>query len=177
MKKWYVVHTKSGYEKKAQSNLLQRIDKLGMQDKIFDVKIPTETVVDRDSGKMLEKNLYPGYILVQMEFNEDSWYVVRNTEGVTGFVGSRQAAHQKPTALTRDEFMRIMRLTKDSDKPISVTEFEVGQTVRIKEGAFADYDATIKEVNADKAKLLCTVILFGRETPVEFEFGAVEVIR
>ena len=176
MKKWYVVHTKSGYEKKAQSNLIQRIEKLGMQDKIFDVKIPTETVVNRDDGKLVEKNLYPGYILVQMEFDEDSWYVVRNTEGVTGFVGSRQASRQKPTALTRDEFMRIMGMTRGSDKPVAVTEFEVGQTVRIKEGPFADYDATIKEVNADKAKLLCTVILFGRETPVEFEFSAVEVI-
>jgi len=176
MKKWYVVHTKSGYEKKAQEALRGRIEKLGMHDKIFDVQIPTETVVNRDDGKLIERNLYPGYILVQMEFDEDSWYVVRNTDGVTGFVGTHYGSRQLPTALTRDEFNRMMGRTNKTSEPVAVTGFEVGQMVRIKEGPFADYDATIEEINVDKGTLRCLVMLFGRETPVEFEFGSVELI-
>ena len=171
MKKWYVVHTYSGYEKKVKAALENRIETLGMADKIFKVEIPTEQVVNKDDGKLVEKNLFPGYILVQMEFDESSWYVVRNTDGVTGFVGSRH----KPTPLTRAEYNRMVGHTKKTE-PVVVTSFEVGETVRIKQGPFADYNARIQEVNADKGTLRCTVTLFGRETPVEFEFKDVELV-
>lgn len=171
MKKWYVVHTYSGYEKKVKAALENRIETLGMADKIFKVEIPTEQVVNKDDGKLVEKNLFPGYILVQMEFDESSWYVVRNTDGVTGFVGSRH----KPTPLTRAEYYRMVGHTKKTE-PVVVTSFEVGETVRIKQGPFADYNARIQEVNADKGTLRCTVTLFGRETPVEFEFKDVELV-
>ena len=171
MKKWYVVHTYSGYEKKVKAALENRIETLGMADKIFKVEIPTEQVVNKDDGKLVEKNLFPGYILVQMEFDESSWYVVRNTDGVTGFVGSRH----KPTPLTRAEYYRMVGHTKKTESVV-VTSFEVGETVRIKQGPFADYNARIQEVNADKGTLRCTVTLFGRETPVEFEFKDVELV-
>lgn len=171
MKKWYVVHTYSGHEKKVKAALEHRIEKLGMTDKIFKVEIPTETVVNKDDGKLVEKNLYPGYILVQMHFDENSWYVVRNTDGVTGFVGSRQ----KPTPLTRDEYYRMVGHTKRPE-PVVVTSFAPGEIVRIKQGPFADYNAKIVEVNVDKGTLRCMVTLFGRETPVEFDFADVELI-
>lgn len=171
MKKWYVVHTYSGYEKKVKAALENRIETLGMADKIFKVEVPTEQVVNKDDGKLVEKNLYPGYILVQMIFDESSWYVVRNTDGVTGFVGSRH----KPTPLTRDEYHRMVGTHKKSE-PVVVTSFEVGEMVRIKQGPFADYNARIQEINADKGTLRCTVTLFGRETPVEFEFKDVELV-
>lgn len=171
MKKWYVVHTYSGHEKKVKAALEHRIEKLGMEDKIFNVEIPTEQVVNKDDGKLVEKNLYPGYILVQMEFDENSWYVVRNTDGVTGFVGSRH----KPTPLTRDEYYRMVGHSKKVE-PVVVTSFVAGEMVRIKQGPFADYNARIVEVNADKGTLRCTVMLFGRETPVEFDFSDVELV-
>lgn len=168
-KKWYVVHTYSGHENKVQAGLIHRVETMGMQDFIFDVQIPTENVVNKDDGKKLEKKLYPGYILVQMELNDNSWYVVRNTPGVTGFVGS----HNKPVPLSRDEFNAMMRKSKSSE-PTAVTNFHIGDSIRIKDGAFTDFDASIVEINVDKGTLRCMVTLFGRETPVELDFSSVE---
>jgi transcriptional antiterminator NusG len=170
-KKWYVVHTYSGHENKVQAALQHRVESLGMQDSIFDIEIPTETVINREEGKEQEKKLYPGYILVRMELNDNSWYVVRNTPGVTGFIGSRN----KPIPLTREEYNVMMRKTH-AKTPQAVTNYAVGQTVRIKDGAFTDFDATITEINADKATMRVMVTLFGRETPVELEFVSVEPI-
>ncbi|MCL2882676.1 MAG: transcription termination/antitermination protein NusG [Coriobacteriia bacterium] len=171
-KKWYVVHTYSGHENKVRTAILNRIESLGLTDQIFDIQIPTETVVNKDDGRRQEKKIYPGYILVQMEMTDNSWYVVRNTPGVTGFIGSQN----KPVALTRDEYNVMMRKSK-SDTPQVVTSFKVGQVVRIQDGAFTDFDATIVEVNVDKGTLRCNVTLFGRETPVELEFSSVETIE
>jgi transcriptional antiterminator NusG len=170
-KKWYVVHTYSGHEGKVQAQLFNRIESLGLENSIFKVEIPTETVINREDGKELEKKLYPGYILVQMELDDNTWYVVRNTPGVTGFIGS----HNKPIPLSRDEYNTMMRKTK-AKAPQAVTNFVVDQTVRIKEGAFTDFDATITEINVDKGTLKVMVTLFGRETPVELEFSSVESI-
>ena len=170
-KKWYVVHTYSGHENKVRTALFNRIESMGLQDQIFDIQIPTEIVINKDDGRRQEKKIYPGYILVQMEMNDNSWYIVRNTPGVTGFIGSQN----KPVALTRDEYNTMMRKSR-SDTPQAVTNFKAGQTVRIKDGAFTDFDASIVEVNVDKGTLRCNVTLFGRETPVELEFSSVETI-
>ncbi|MDR1412544.1 MAG: transcription termination/antitermination protein NusG [Actinomycetes bacterium] len=170
-KKWYVIHTYSGYENKVQAALLHRVETLGMEDSIFKIEIPTETVINREDGKEQEKKIYPGYILVQMEMSDNSWYVVRNTPGVTGFIGSRN----KPIPLTREEYSAMMRKT-EAKTPQTVTNYAVGQTVRIKDGAFTDFDATITEINVDKGTMRVNVTLFGRETPVELEFYSVEPI-
>ncbi|MCL2655717.1 MAG: transcription termination/antitermination protein NusG [Coriobacteriia bacterium] len=172
-KKWYVVHTYSGHENKVKTAILNRIESLGLADQIFDIQIPTETVVNKDDGRRQEKKIYPGYILVQMDMNDNSWYIVRNTPGVTGFIGSQN----KPVALTRDEYNVMMRKSKSGEAPLAVTNFKIGQVVRIQDGAFTDFDATIVEINVDKGTLRCNVTLFGRETPVELEFSSVETIE
>ncbi len=171
-KRWYVIHTYSGYENKVRTNLLHRIESMGMQEKIFDVKIPTETVTDlKEDGRRVtsEKKVFPGYILVQMELDDESWYVVRNTPGVTGFVGSQG----KPVPLSRDEFNRIMKRTEAGPKAKTTTEFTEGMNVKVTSGPFADFDGTIAEVNLDRSTLKVMVTIFGRETPVELEFGQV----
>ncbi len=171
-KRWYVIHTYSGYENKVRTNLLHRIESMGMQEKIFDVKIPTETVTDlKEDGRRVtsEKKVFPGYILVQMELDDESWYVVRNTPGVTGFVGSQG----KPVPLNREEFNRIMKRTEAGPKAKTTTEFTEGMNVKVTSGPFADFDGTIAEVNLDRSTLKVMVTIFGRETPVELEFGQV----
>lgn len=171
-KRWYVIHTYSGYENKVRANLLHRIESMGMQEKIFDVKIPTETVTDiKEGGKRVtsEKKVFPGYILVQMDLGDESWYVVRNTPGVTGFVGSQG----KPVPLSRDEFNRIMKRTEAGPKAKTTTEFVEGMNVKVTQGPFAEFDGTIAEVNLDRSTLKVMVTIFGRETPVELEFGQV----
>ncbi|MDZ4170015.1 MAG: transcription termination/antitermination protein NusG [Coriobacteriia bacterium] len=171
-KRWYVIHTYSGYENKVRTNLLHRIESMGMQEKIFDVKIPTETVTDlKEDGRRVtsEKKVFPGYILVQMELDDESWYVVRNTPGVTGFVGSQG----KPVPLNRDEFNRIMKRTQAGPKAKTTTEFTEGMNVKVTSGPFAEFDGTIAEVNLDRSTLKVMVTIFGRETPVELEFGQV----
>jgi transcriptional antiterminator NusG len=143
-----------------------------MQEKIFDVKIPTETVTDiKEGGRRVtsEKKVFPGYILVQMELDDESWYVVRNTPGVTGFVGSQG----KPVPLSRDEFSRIMKRTEVGPKAKTTTDFVQGMNVKVTSGPFAEFDGTIAEVNLDKSTLKVMVTIFGRETPVELEFGQV----
>jgi len=174
-RKWYVIHTYSGYENKVKANLEHRIQSMGMEDMIFDVRIPTETVTDLKAGGRKvtsEKKVFPGYILVQMELGDDSWYVVRNTPGVTGFVGSQG----KPVPLSRDEFNRVMKRTEPGVKQKTSTDFLEGMTVKITSGPFADFDGSISEVNLDQAKVKVMVSIFGRETPVEVGFDQVAKI-
>lgn len=171
-KKWYVIHTYSGYENKVKTNLLHRIQSMGMDEKIFKVEIPTETVTDlKEGGRRVtsEKKVFPGYILVQMELDDESWYVVRNTPGVTGFVGSQG----KPVPLSRDEFLRIMKRTEAGVKQRTSTDLVEGMSVKVTSGPFVDFDGTISEVNPDAGKVKVMVSIFGRETPVELGFDQV----
>jgi transcription termination/antitermination protein NusG len=171
-KKWYVIHTYSGYENKVKTNLEHRIESMGMADKIFQVDIPKETVTELKAGGRKvtsEKKVFPGYILVQMELDDDSWYVVRNTPGVTGFVGSQA----KPVALSRDEVKRIQRTGAVGAKPKSFTEFVPGMAVKVTAGPLAEFDGIISEVNPDQGKIRVMVSIFGRETPVELGFDQV----
>jgi len=170
-KKWYVIHSYSGHENKVKAAIEHRVATLGLEDQIFKVEIPTETVINREDGKEMEKKLYPGYLLVRMDLNDETWYVVRNTPGVTGFIGSQN----KPVSLSREEYNSMMRKSRTKE-PHAVTNFVIGQTVRIKDGAFTDFDATIIEINVDKGTLRVMVTLFGRETPIELEFSSVEPI-
>ncbi len=171
-KKWYVIHTYSGYENKVKTNLLHRIESMGMQEKIFDVFIPKESVTDLKAGGRKvtqEKKVFPGYILVQMELDDDSWYVVRNTPGVTGFVG----AQAKPVALSRAEVDRIRKRVTAGAKPKTMTDFLEGMAVKVTGGPLADFDGVVSEVNADQGKVKVMVSIFGRETPVELGFDQV----
>ncbi len=171
-RRWYVIHTYSGYENKVKTNLEHRIESMGMEDKIFQVLIPTETITDiKEGGRRVtsEKKVFPGYILVQMELTDDSWYVVRNTPGVTGFVGSQG----KPVALRRDELNRIVKRTEAGAKPKTSTDFSEGMSVKVTAGPLAEFDGVISEVNLDQAKVRVLVSIFGRETPVELGFDQV----
>jgi len=171
-KKWYVIHTYSGYENKVKTNLLHRIQSMGMDEKIFKVEIPTETVTElKEGGRRVtsDKKVFPGYILVQMELDDESWYVVRNTPGVTGFVGSQG----KPVPLSRDEFGRIMKRTEAGVKQRTSTDLIEGMSVKVTSGPLAEFDGTISEVNADAGKVKVMVSIFGRETPVELGFDQV----
>jgi transcriptional antiterminator NusG len=171
-KKWYVIHTYSGYENKVKANLLHRIQSMGMDEKIFKVEIPTESVTEiKEGGRRVtsDKKVFPGYILVQMELDDESWYVVRNTPGVTGFVGSQG----KPVPLSRDEFGRIMKRTEAGVKQRTSTDLVEGMSVKVTSGPLAEFDGTISEVNADAGKVKVMVSIFGRETPVELGFDQV----
>lgn len=170
MKRWYVIHTYSGYENKVKNNLEHRIASMDMEDKIFQVVIPTEEVMEIKGGRktVTEKRVFPGYILVQMELDDDSWYVVRNTPGVTGFVGS----HTRPTPLSDAEVEKILK-REAVGKPKPKTEFTEGQTVKVISGPLADFTGTIAEVNLDQSKLKVLVSIFGRDTPVELSFDQV----
>ncbi len=173
-KKWYVLHTYSGYENKVRQNLLQRIESMGLENKIFKIEIPTETVTEiKEGGKRVEseKKILPGYVLVRMELDPDSWTVVRNTPGVTGFVGSQG----NPEPLTRDEYNKIMGVGKPhkGTPKKATTSIEVGQTVKVVSGPFVDFDGTVAEVMPDAGKVRVMVSIFGRETPVELSFDQV----
>ena len=173
-KKWYVLHTYSGYENKVRQNLLQRIEAMGMENKIFKIEIPTETVTEiKEGGKRVEseKKILPGYVLVRMELDPDSWTVVRNTPGVTGFVGSQG----NPEPLTRDEYNKIMGTSKPraGTPKKATTSIEIGQTVKVVSGPFVDFDGTVAEVMPDAGKVRVMVSIFGRETPVELSFDQV----
>lgn len=171
-RKWYVIHTYSGYENKVKANLEHRIESMGMEENIFQVLIPKETVTDiKDGGRRVtsEKKVFPGYILVHMELDDDSWYVVRNTPGVTGFVGSQG----KPQPLSKTEFNRIVKRTESGARPKTSTDFVEGMAVKITHGPFADFDGSISEVNLDQTKVKVMVSIFGRETPVECGFDQV----
>lgn len=168
---WYVIHSYSGYENKVQKNLLHRIESMGMQDKIFQVVVPTEEEVELRDGhrRTVERRVFPGYILVEMVIDEDSWYVVRNTPGVTGFVGSGT----KPTPLLPEEVDKILK-RMDAEAPKIKVNFKVGQKVRIVEGPFEDFMGTVDEIDLDRARVRVLVNFFGRETPIELDFLQVE---
>jgi transcriptional antiterminator NusG len=170
---WYVIHCYSGYENKVRHNLEQRIESMGMKGRIFDVVVPTEEEIEVKEGKRrtVERRVFPGYILVQMVMDEESWYVVRNTPGVTGFVGMGNT----PTALRPEEVAQILKRMEAEAPKIKVT-FKQGQKVRIVDGPFNDFIGTVAEIDMDRAKVRVMVSFFGRETPVELDFLQVEKV-
>jgi transcriptional antiterminator NusG len=170
---WYVVHTYAGYENKVKTNLESRIHTMQMEDKIFDVHIPMEDVMEIKGGKkqVVQRKVFPGYLLVKMIYDNDSWYVVRNTPGVTGFVAAGTGS--KPTPLSKREVEKILVVKKEEVKPQFRLGFEEGDVVRIIAGPFADFNGTISEINLDQSKLKVLVNIFDRETPVELSFDQV----
>jgi transcription termination/antitermination protein NusG len=173
---WYVVHTYAGYENKVKTNLESRIHTMQMEDKIFRVHIPMEDVMEIKSGKkqVVQKKVFPGYLLVKMFYDNDSWYVVRNTPGVTGFVSAGTGS--KPTPLSKREIEKILVVKKEEVKPQFRLGFEEGDIVRIISGPFADFNGTINEINVDQSKLKVLVNIFDRETPVELGFDQVSKV-
>jgi transcription termination/antitermination protein NusG len=175
-KNWYVVHTYSGYENKVKTNLEKRVESMDMVDKIFRVLVPVEeeTEVKNGKSKQVTKKVFPGYVIVEMVMTDDSWYVVRNTPGVTGFVGS-SGAGSKPTPLLPEEAEAILKQMGVAS-PKQEVDFEIKEPVKVKEGPFADFTGTIEDISAEKQKLKVHVNMFGRETPVELDFNQVEKI-
>ena len=175
---WYVVHTQSGYEKKVTANLHARIQSMNMEDKIYEVVIPMEEVVEFKNGKKqtVQRKVFPGYLLVRCEMADESWYCIRNTPGVTGFVGQSDRG-QKPTPLRRSEVRTFLSAkglgTDEAARPKPKLDYEEGESVRVKEGPFADFLGTVAEINADHMKLKVLVNIFGRETLVEMDFSQV----
>lgn len=173
--RWFVVHTYAGYENKVKSNLESRINSMNMEDRIYEVIIPMEDVVEFKGGKkvVVSRKVFPGYLLIRCDIDDDSWSMVRNTPGVTGFVGPGT----KPTPLSRREVESILQVKAEGAEGAKKTrprlEHEVGETVRVKEGPFADFSGQIAEINVDQLKLKVLVNIFGRETPVELEFSQV----
>jgi transcriptional antiterminator NusG len=170
-KAWYVVHCYSGYENKVRHNLEQRIETMGMKDRIFDVVIPTQEEIEVKDGKRrtVERHVFPGYVLVNMLLSEESWYVVRNTPGVTGFVGMGN----DPTALRPEEVQQILR-RMEAEAPLVKVTFKVGERVRIVDGPFNDFRGQVSEIDMERTKVRVMVNFFGRETPVELDFLQVE---
>lgn len=174
-RKWYVLHTYSGYENKVKKNLESRIETMGLENNVFAIEIPTETVTEiKDGGKRVEseKKVFPGYVLVRMELDDRSWAAVRNTPGVTGFVG----AQGNPEPLTRDEYNKIMKRTSTQAPRKTATNLEVGQSVKVVSGPLADFDGVVSEVSPEANKVKVLVSIFGRETPVELGFDQVSRI-
>jgi transcriptional antiterminator NusG len=175
---WYVVHSYAGYENKVKTNLESRIASLDMEDYIFQVEVPTEEVTEVKNGKrqQVQRKVFPGYILVRMDLNDESWGAVRNTPGVTGFVG----ATSRPSPLSLDEVVKILAPTTDRKKAatpqVKLVDFEVGESVTVMDGPFATLPATISEISPDAQKLKVLVSIFGRETPVELSFNQVSKI-
>jgi transcriptional antiterminator NusG len=174
--RWYVVHTQSGYEKKVKQNLEARTSSMNMEERIHEVVIPMEDVVDFKGGKkvVVQKKMFPGYLLVRCELDDDSWYVIRNTPGVTGFVG--QGA--KPSPLPKKDVESFLTVSTETSEEVAARakprhEYEIGETVRVKEGPFADFSGEVIEINEDQLKVKVLVNIFGRETPVELEFSQV----
>jgi len=173
-KNWYVVHTYSGYENKVKANLEKRVESMGMADKIFRVVVPEEEETEIKNGKkkVVKRKVFPGYVLVELVMTDDSWYVVRNTPGVTGFVGSAGSG-SKPTPLLPEEVVVLLKRMGVDEKRIDV-DYEIGETVRVKEGPFTNFTGSVEEMDKDKAKLKVLVNMFGRETPVELDFTQIE---
>ncbi|EEG77816.1 transcription termination/antitermination protein NusG [Dethiobacter alkaliphilus] len=170
-KNWYVVHTYAGYENKVKTNLEKRVESMEMQDKIFRVLVPMEKELEIKNGKKKEtlKKVFPGYVLVEMIVTDDSWYVVRNTPGVTGFVGPGS----KPIPLSDAEISQILKQMGMGDSKPKI-DFSVGENVRVTDGPFANFVGSVEEVLEDRRKIKVLVSMFGRETPVELEFYQVE---
>ena len=175
-KRWYVVHAYSGMEKAVERNLRERIDRAGMQDKFGRILVPMEEVVELKNGKkaVTERRFFPGYVLVEMEMDDDSWHLVKHTSKVTGFVGG---AKNRPSPISEAEVMKIVNQMQEGiEKPRPKVEWVVGELVRVKEGPFTDFNGAIEEVNYDKSKVRVSVTIFGRATPVELDFSQVEKI-
>ena len=173
-KRWYVVHAYSGFEKSVQRALKERIVRAGMDEKFGEILVPVEEVVEMRNGQksISERKFFPGYVLVEMAMDDDSWHLVKSTPKVTGFVGGTAT---KPTPISAKEVEKIMQQVQDGvEKPRPKVLFETGEMVRVKEGPFADFNGSVEEVNYDKSRLRVSVTIFGRATPVELEFGQVE---
>lgn len=170
-RQWFVIHCYSGYENKVRKNLEQRIETMNMKNKIFDVVIPTQEEIEVKDGKRktVERHVFPGYVLVNMILEEESWYVVRNTPGVTGFVGMGE----EPTPLRPEEVAQILRRMEDEAPTYKVT-YKSGERVRIVDGPFNDFRGTVSEIDMERSKIRVMVNFFGRETPVELDFLQVE---
>ena len=172
--KWYVVHAYSGMEKAVERNILERINRSGMQNKFGRILVPTEEVVEIRNGqkKTTERKFFPGYVLVEMVMDDETWHLVKHTNKVTGFVGGHG---NRPTPISEKEVEKIMHQIQEGvEKPRPKVLFEVGEMVRIKEGPFTDFNGTVEEVNYEKNKVRVSVTIFGRATPVELEFSQVE---
>ncbi len=172
--RWYVVHAYSGMEKAVERNILERITRAGMQAKFGRVLVPMEEVVEIKNGqkKTTERKFFPGYVLVEMVMDDDTWHLVKHTNKVTGFVGG---ARNRPAPISQDDVLKIVnQMQEGTDKPRHKVEFMVGEFVRVKDGPFTDFNGTVEEVNYDKNKMRVSVTIFGRSTPVELEFGQVE---
>jgi transcriptional antiterminator NusG len=175
-KRWYVVHAYSGMEKAVERNLRERIDRAGMQDKFGRILVPTEEVVELKNGKksVTERRFFPGYVLVEMAMEDDTWHLVKHTSKVTGFVGG---AKNRPAPISEAEVMKIVNQMQEGiEKPRPKVEWTVGEIVRVKEGPFTDFNGAVEEVNYDKSKVRVSVTIFGRATPVELDFGQVEKV-
>lgn len=172
--RWYVVHAYSGMEKAVERNILERITRAGMQAKFGRVLVPMEEVVEIKNGqkKTTERKFFPGYVLVEMVMDDDTWHLVKHTNKVTGFVGG---AKTRPSPISESEVMKIVsQMQEGSDKPRHKVEFSVGEYVRIKDGPFTDFNGSVEDVNYDKSKVRVSVTIFGRATPVELEFSQIE---
>ena len=172
--RWYIVHAYSGMEKAVERNILERIGRAGMQDKFGRILVPTEEVVEMKNGqkKTTERRLFPGYVFVEMVMDDDTWHLVKHTNKVTGFVGG---AKNRPAPISEEEVQKIVsQMQEGTDKPRHKIEFMVGELVRVKEGPFTDFNGSVEEVNYEKNRLRVSVMIFGRSTPVELEFGQVE---
>jgi len=173
-KRWYVVHAYSGFEKTVQRMLLERIERTGMQDMFGQILVPVEEVIEMKGGQksISERKFFPGYVLVEMEMNDETWHLIKNTPKVTGFVGGTA---MKPTPISAKEVDAILHQIQEGvEKPRPKILFEVGESVRVIDGPFNDFNGNVEEVNYDKSKLRVSVLIFGRATPVELDFGQVE---
>ena len=172
--RWYVVHAYSGMEKAVERNIREQINRAGMQDMFGEILVPTEEVVEIKNGqkRTSERRFYPGYVLVQMVMNDDTWHLVKHTNKVTGFVGG---AKNRPAPISEEEVAKILgQMEEGTEKPLHKVEFVVGEYVRVKDGPFTDFNGTVEEVNYEKNKVRVSVTIFGRATPVELEFSQVE---
>src|SRR3989442_14473163 len=170
-KRWYVVHAYSGMEKAVERNLRERIERSGMQDKFGRILVPTEEVVELKGGKksVTERRFFPGYVLVEMLMDDDTWHLVKHTSKVTGFVGG---AKNRPAPISEEEVRKIVsQMQEGTEKPRHKVEFMPGELVRVKEGPFTDFNGSVEEVNYEKSRLRVSVMIFGRSTPVELEFA------
>lgn len=165
--KWYVVHTYSGYENKVKANLEKAVENRGMQEMILDIKVPLEKQIEKKDGKekIVMKKVFPGYVIIKMIMSDETWYVIRNTRGVTGFVGPGS----KPVPLTADEVKDI-----GVEQVVTVINFEIGDSVKVTAGPLENFIGAVEEINMEKSKVRVIVSMFGRETPVELEFNQIE---
>ena len=173
-KRWYVVHVYSGFEKKIAQQIKEQAAQKGLADQIDEVLVPSEEVVELRRGQKVnaERKFFPGYVLVEMVMDDESWHLVKHTSKVTGFVGG---AKNRPAPISEADVLKIVnQMQEGADKPRHKVEFMVGELVRVKEGPFTDFNGTVEEVNYDKSKVRVAVTIFGRSTPVELEFGEVE---